>query len=133
VWYNTIFIFKVIAAEGEQKASHALKQAADVMASSSAALQLRYLQTLGSISAEKNSTIIFPLPIDLLGSFMNIKSPHVCKEHTTNIYWVCFIVRIDMARQLLYPRSLTSGSWNTILLCVHVHVTIWVWVRKSSR
>ncbi|XP_050389528.2 band 7 protein AGAP004871 isoform X2 [Patella vulgata] len=62
---------KVIAAEGEQKASKALKEAADVMSESPAALQLRYLQTLNSISAEKNSTIIFPLPIDLLNTFMH--------------------------------------------------------------
>ncbi|CAG2196147.1 STOM [Mytilus edulis] len=61
---------KVIAAEGEQKASRALKEAADVMAESPAAIQLRYLQTLNTISAEKNSTIIFPLPIDLMQSFM---------------------------------------------------------------
>ncbi|XP_025114197.1 band 7 protein AGAP004871-like isoform X3 [Pomacea canaliculata] len=61
---------KVIAAEGEQKASRALKEAADVISESPAALQLRYLQTLNTISAEKNSTIIFPLPIDLLHSFL---------------------------------------------------------------
>eukprot|EP00916_Digyalum_oweni_P010754 GHVL01017914.1.p1 GENE.GHVL01017914.1~~GHVL01017914.1.p1 ORF type:complete len:254 (+),score=31.94 GHVL01017914.1:387-1148(+) len=61
---------KVIAAEGEQKASRALKEAADIMVDSPAALQLRYLQTLNSISAEKNSTIIFPLPMDLLRGFM---------------------------------------------------------------
>merc|ERR1712227_229415 len=61
---------KVIAAEGEQKASRALKEASNVMAESCAALQLRYLQTLNSISAEKNSTIIFPLPIDLISSFL---------------------------------------------------------------
>jgi len=58
---------KVIAAEGEQKASRALKEASDIIMESPAALQLRYLQTLTTISAEKNSTIIFPLPIDLLG------------------------------------------------------------------
>jgi erythrocyte band 7 integral membrane protein len=52
---------KVVAAEGEQKASVALKAAADVIGQSSAALQLRYLQTLTQISAEKNSTIIFPV------------------------------------------------------------------------
>lgn len=45
------------------KASRALKEASDVMSESPAALQLRYLQTLSSISAEKNSTIIFPVPI----------------------------------------------------------------------
>ncbi|XP_065581826.1 band 7 protein AGAP004871-like isoform X4 [Artemia franciscana] len=60
---------KVIAAEGEQKASRALKEAAEVIAESPAALQLRYLQTLNAISAEKNSTIIFPLPIDLIRHF----------------------------------------------------------------
>ena len=57
---------KVIAAEGEQKSARALKEAAEVIAQSPAALQLRYLQTLNTISAEKNSTIIFPLPIDFL-------------------------------------------------------------------
>ncbi|XP_071485499.1 band 7 protein AGAP004871-like [Diadema antillarum] len=61
---------KVIAAEGEQNASRALKEAADVLCESPAALQLRYLQTLNTISAEKNSTIIFPLPIDLLTGFL---------------------------------------------------------------
>jgi erythrocyte band 7 integral membrane protein len=62
---------KVIAAEGEQKASKALRDASEIIAESSSALQLRYLQTLNSISAEKNSTIIFPLPIDFLTHFMN--------------------------------------------------------------
>ena len=60
---------KVIAAEGEQKASRALKEASDIISESPAALQLRYLQTLSTISAEKNSTIIFPLPIELLSHF----------------------------------------------------------------
>lgn len=57
---------KVIAAEGEQKASIALKEAADVISQAPSALQLRYLQTLTQIAAEKNSTIIFPLPIEML-------------------------------------------------------------------
>jgi len=60
---------KVIAAEGEQKAARALKEASDIISESPAALQLRYLQTLSNISAEKNSTIIFPLPIELLTHF----------------------------------------------------------------
>jgi len=60
---SRIIYFQVIAAEGEQKASRALREASEVIAESSSALQLRYLQTLNSISAEKNSTIIFPLPI----------------------------------------------------------------------
>ena len=60
---------KVIAAEGEQKASVALKSAADVINQSPIALQLRYLQTLNTISAEKNSTIIFPIPIEMLKTF----------------------------------------------------------------
>jgi erythrocyte band 7 integral membrane protein len=60
---------KVIAAEGEQKASISLKKAADVINSSPVALQLRYLQTLTNISTENNSTIIFPVPIELLKTF----------------------------------------------------------------
>ena len=60
---------KVIAAEGEQKASMALRQAADVIHQSPVALQLRYLQTLNSIAAEKNSTIVFPIPIEMLSHF----------------------------------------------------------------
>ncbi|CAI4224560.1 unnamed protein product [Auanema sp. JU1783] len=62
---------KVIAAEGEQQASRALREAADVIASSPCAIQLRYLQTLNSISAEKNSTIIFPFPIELIQNFFS--------------------------------------------------------------
>ncbi|KAK2823522.1 hypothetical protein Q7C36_020122 [Tachysurus vachellii] len=61
---------KVIAAEGEMNASRALKEASLVIAESPSALQLRYLQTLNTIAAEKNSTIIFPLPIDMMGHFM---------------------------------------------------------------
>ncbi|KAJ8038966.1 Mechanosensory protein 2 [Holothuria leucospilota] len=61
---------KVIAAQGENNASRALKEAADTISESPTALQLRYLQTLNTISAEKNSTIIFPLPIDLLSSMV---------------------------------------------------------------
>jgi len=62
---------KVIAAEGEMKASDALKAASDIISTSPAALQLRYLQTLTNISAEKNSTIIFPLPIEMLSLIKN--------------------------------------------------------------
>jgi len=61
---------KVIEAEGEQKASKALKEASDIISSSSSALQLRYLQTLSQIAAERNSTIVFPLPIELMGTLM---------------------------------------------------------------
>jgi erythrocyte band 7 integral membrane protein len=60
---------KVVAAQGEQNASVALKDAADTIAQSPIALQLRYLQTLTTISAEKNSTIIFPIPMELMGKF----------------------------------------------------------------
>ncbi|KAK3912056.1 Mechanosensory protein 2 [Frankliniella fusca] len=61
---------KVIAAEGEMKASRALKEASDIISESPSALQLRYLQTLNTISAEKNSTIIFPLPLDIISPFL---------------------------------------------------------------
>lgn len=71
ILYFFLFIpFQVIAAEGEHQASRALKEAADVINESPSALQLRYLQTLSTISAEKNSTIVFPLPIDMLQQFL---------------------------------------------------------------
>jgi len=57
---------KVIAAEGEQKASKALKEAAEVISESPIAIQLRYLQTLTQIASEKNSTIVFPIPLQFL-------------------------------------------------------------------
>ncbi|KAM8897505.1 stomatin (EPB72)-like 3b isoform 1-T1 [Spinachia spinachia] len=61
---------KVIAAEGEMNASRALKEASIVISESPSGLQLRYLQTLSTIAAEKNSTIIFPLPMDVISHFM---------------------------------------------------------------
>jgi regulator of protease activity HflC (stomatin/prohibitin superfamily) len=63
---------KVIHAQGELQASTQLAQAAEVIGSQPAALQLRYLQTLTEIAVEKNSTIIFPLPLDLLAPLMQI-------------------------------------------------------------
>ncbi len=58
---------KVIHAEGEQQAAQKLLEASQILAQQPQALQLRYLQTLTEIAGEKNSTIVFPLPIDLIG------------------------------------------------------------------
>ncbi len=63
---------KVIHAAGELQASASLAQAAAVMSTQPAALQLRYLQTLTEIAVEKNSTIIFPLPMDVLVPVMDM-------------------------------------------------------------
>ncbi len=60
---------KIIGAEGEYQASTKLAEASDILSKNPMALQLRYLQTLIEISTEKNSTIIFPLPIDLIKVF----------------------------------------------------------------
>ena len=57
---------KVIHAEGERQAAATLSEAAGVLSSQPAAIQLRYMQTLSEIGAEQNSTIVFPLPIDLV-------------------------------------------------------------------
>lgn len=61
---------KVIAAEGEFQASEKLSQAAEILSRTPAAIQLRYLQTLSEIAAEKNSTTVFPIPIDLIEPFL---------------------------------------------------------------
>jgi regulator of protease activity HflC (stomatin/prohibitin superfamily) len=60
---------KVIHAEGEFQAAQRLAEAARVLSSENAALQLRYLQTLSEIATEKNSTLVFPIPIDILRPF----------------------------------------------------------------
>ena len=62
---------KIIHAEGELQASQKLAEAAGVMATQAGSLQLRYLQTLSEISAEHNSTIIFPLPIELMEALIS--------------------------------------------------------------
>ena len=61
---------KVINARGELQASEELRQAADTLSKSPASLQLRYLQTLLELGADQNSTVVFPLPMDLVGPLM---------------------------------------------------------------
>lgn len=68
---------KIIHADGEFQASQKLADAADVLSRHTSALQLRFLQTLTEISAEKNSTIIFPVPIDTLMPFLDrVRTDH---------------------------------------------------------
>lgn len=62
---------KVIHAEGEKQAAAQLVEAAQLLAADPRAMQLRYLQTLADISSEKTSTIVFPLPIDLIGPLLD--------------------------------------------------------------
>jgi regulator of protease activity HflC (stomatin/prohibitin superfamily) len=62
---------KVIHAEGEFEAAARLAEAGEVMAAQPATLQLRYLQTLTEIASERNSTVVFPIPIDLVNMFLN--------------------------------------------------------------
>ena len=64
---------KVIHAEGEFQASQKLADAADIIGKNPAAIQLRYLQTLTEVATEKNSTTIFPVPIDVISMFMKNK------------------------------------------------------------
>jgi regulator of protease activity HflC (stomatin/prohibitin superfamily) len=61
---------KIIHAEGEYQAAEKLSQAANIISVNPAALQLRFLQTLAEVSTEKNSTIIFPVPIDIISAFI---------------------------------------------------------------
>jgi len=62
---------KVVHAEGEYQAAEKLAQAAKVISSQPAALQLRYLQTLSSIATERSNVILFPLPMDILAPFLS--------------------------------------------------------------
>jgi len=64
---------KIIHAQGESQASETLASAAKVLASEPTSIQLRFLQTLSEIAVEKNSTIVFPVPIDIIEHFMTLK------------------------------------------------------------
>jgi regulator of protease activity HflC (stomatin/prohibitin superfamily) len=61
---------KVIHAEGELQASEKLGQAAEVLSRNPASIQLRYLQTLAEVAVDKNSTVVFPVPVDMISLFM---------------------------------------------------------------
>ena len=61
---------KIINARGELQASEELRQAADRLSKSPASLQLRYLQTLLELGADQNSTVVFPLPMDIIGPLL---------------------------------------------------------------
>jgi len=69
---------KVIHAEGEKQAAVALLEAAQMLSQEPAAMQLRYLQTLTQVAGDKSSTLVFPVPVDLLGKLMGSKEtpPH---------------------------------------------------------
>jgi len=66
---------KVISAEGELQASKSLLSAAMELTKNPATIQLRYLQTLTQIAVEKNSTIVFPLPLELFSVFKQLAQP----------------------------------------------------------
>lgn len=66
---------KVISAEGEFQAAVKLREAADLMSGNATSLQLRYLQTLNDISSENNTTIVFPIPMDMFGAFRGPQAP----------------------------------------------------------
>ena len=107
---------KVIAAEGEHKASRALKHAADIITESPGALQLRYLQTLSHIADESNSTIIFPVPVDIISYFIsNNPLPFMVKntKYSFKIY-------------SFYQEKSTSGSsqWDVKRLTKSKIITI---------
>ncbi|MBA7603253.1 hypothetical protein ES703_10358 [subsurface metagenome] len=74
---------KIIHAEGELQASEKLAQAGAIIAREPTTLQLRYLQTLTEVASERNSTLIFPLPIDLISMFMNRGAIAHSSEDTT--------------------------------------------------
>ncbi len=74
---------KIIHAEGEFQAAEKLAQAGAIIAKEPVTLQLRYLQTLTEVASERNSTLIFPLPIDLISMFMNRGASGQSGEKTT--------------------------------------------------
>ena len=106
---------KIIAAEGELQASVKLGEAADVIARSPGALQLRQLQTMAEISVENNSTIIFPIPIEILDAFRGFQgltggTPPAPAPVSTPVYTPAVVTppepyatTIDPATNAVYP------------------------------
>jgi regulator of protease activity HflC (stomatin/prohibitin superfamily) len=76
---------KIIHAEGEYQASQRLRDAADVIAANPSALQLRYMQTLTEIGATQNSTVVFPLPMDVLKPFLDQAAARTAEEDRTRL------------------------------------------------
>ncbi|GIL05736.1 MAG: membrane protein [Betaproteobacteria bacterium] len=66
---------KIIHAEGEKQAAATLLEAAQMLARQPEAMQLRYLQTMTQVAGDRGSTVVFPLPMDLLGPLLNLKRP----------------------------------------------------------
>lgn len=106
---------KVIAAEGEQQASKALSEAAKIIQGQPAAMQLRYLQTLNTISAEHNSTIVFPFPIDLMHTFMSVVHPdHQRKVNRSPFYnQKTLLARLESLEQHFEDLKF-DGSFNFV-------------------
>jgi regulator of protease activity HflC (stomatin/prohibitin superfamily) len=75
---------KIINAEGEAQAAAKLGEAADVISRNPVTIQLRYLQTLLEIGSEQNSTIVFPLPIDLIGPLIGAVGDHGANTHAAS-------------------------------------------------
>ncbi len=74
---------KVINARGELQASEELREAAETLSKNPASLQLRYLQTLLELGADQNSTVVFPLPVDIITPFL--KHPKVWQENSSSL------------------------------------------------
>ena len=92
--YLHFSVSQVIAAEGEHKASRALKHAADIITESPGALQLRYLQTLAHIADESNSTIIFPVYLHTIYSiYTHLVFTH-CIHNNYSIYSICTVSKV---------------------------------------
>jgi regulator of protease activity HflC (stomatin/prohibitin superfamily) len=73
---------KIISAEGEMQASQKLMEAAEILSKQPQAIQLRYLQTLNDMSSKNNSnTIVFPLPLDLIGPLQDLLKKHVNRDN----------------------------------------------------
>jgi regulator of protease activity HflC (stomatin/prohibitin superfamily) len=75
---------KVIHAEAEFQASQTLVNAATILASIPAAMQLRYLQTLSEIGGEHNTTVVFPMPLDIVKPFLDILDKNAAAPASTN-------------------------------------------------
>ena len=129
---------KIIHAEGEAQAAQMLVQAAQTLAREPAAMQLRYLQTLADISNEKSSTIVFPLPLDLIGPLL--KSPRcasIARGYSHSV--VLFLLWQRSAPRRVRTRC-TASCQGTVSTCTSsriaisscIHSDFWAWASPCA-
>ena len=121
---------QVIAAQGELNSARALKEAAEVIGRSPTALKLRYLQTLNVIAAERGSTIIFPMAMDIMGTQVNRRETYPI-VHYCQLYHTCSLQA--QSSSVFEYCCMKSFNFVTAAICIlHLVSTGFWWLCTAT-